>query len=77
MLQTIEKTASSTDIAAVLLEEGGVIVASQIDVETLGRIKADLRPHFDEQGLRFTSDFNGYKTRRLGKLCCSRTSSWS
>lgn len=56
------------DVAARLLEDGGVIVEQVADAALLDRIVADFRGPFDEQGDKFTNDFNGYKTRRLASI---------
>jgi ectoine hydroxylase-related dioxygenase (phytanoyl-CoA dioxygenase family) len=75
MLQTVGTTARSEDVAALLLRDGGVVIQNQIDGETVEKIKDELRDHFDIQGHKFSNDFNGYKTRRLGGiLALSRTS---
>ncbi len=51
-----------------LLSDGAVIVENVISADLLDQVIADLRPPFDEQGLKFTNEFNGFKTRRLGGI---------
>lgn len=51
-----------------LLEDGAVIVERVVSGDLLDEVLKDLRPAFDAQGLKFTNDFNGYKTRRLGGI---------
>lgn len=55
-------------VAATLLQDGAVIVEQIIPDPLLDTVLADLRGPFDEQGLKFTNEFNGYKTRRLGGI---------
>ena len=62
-------------VADTLLRDGAVIVESVIPETVLDQTLADFRGPFDEQGLKFTNDFNGYQTRRLsGVLGLSRAS---
>lgn len=61
-------TAEATTVANQLLSDGAVIVEGVIPDDLLNTVLADLRTPFDEQGLKFTNDFNGYKTRRLGGI---------
>jgi ectoine hydroxylase-related dioxygenase (phytanoyl-CoA dioxygenase family) len=65
MLLALEKDTKSSEIAKILLHDGGVIVKNQADNALIDAIRADLRGPFDEQGDRFENDFNGYKTLRL------------
>lgn len=55
-------------VTATLLKEGGAIVENVASSELLDRIMADLRTQFDEQGHKFSNDFNGYKTLRVGGI---------
>jgi len=68
MLQTYNGKSDSEDIVNALTEDGGVIVANQVDDELVKKIAGELRPHFDDQGRKFQNDFNGYKTLRLGAI---------
>ena len=68
--------ANATTVANRLLADGAVIVDGVIPDDLLNTVLGDLRAPFDEQGLKFTNDFNGYKTRRLGGILgLSRASS--
>jgi len=60
--------ADAAAAAATLLQDGGVIVENAAPPDLLDQVLEDLRAPFDEQGLKFTNDFNGYKTRRLGGI---------
>ncbi|MEX0281187.1 MAG: phytanoyl-CoA dioxygenase family protein [Arenibacterium sp.] len=72
----IKRLPSTAALGETLLQDGAVIVENVVDPALLDRILADLRAPFDEQGLKFTNDFNGYKTRRLGGiLALSRVAS--
>ena len=66
MIQTFDEETDTETIVSALNSDGGVIVANQADHELVDQVAAELRPHFDEQGHRFSNDFNGYKTLRLG-----------
>ena len=75
MLKTLDKSVSSDAVARHLLADGAVIIENQADHVLIDAVKAELRTPFDEQGLKFTNDFNGYKTLRLGRILeLSRTS---
>ena len=68
MLKTLDRNVNTSDIVKVLMTEGGVIVANQVDEQLIDNIKTELRPHFEQQGEQFQNDFNGYKTLRLSAL---------
>jgi len=51
-----------------LLADGAAIVETVVPETLLDTVLHDLRAPFDAQGLKFTNDFNGYKTRRLGGI---------
>ncbi len=71
----IARLPATGPVAETLLEDGAVIVERVIPDDVTRQTLADFRAPFDEQGLKFTNDFNGYKTRRLsGILALSRTS---
>ncbi|NRB03220.1 MAG: phytanoyl-CoA dioxygenase family protein [Rhodobacteraceae bacterium] len=55
-------------VSAALAKDGAVIVENVVPDDLLDKVLSDLRGPFDEQGLKFTNDFNGYKTRRLGGI---------
>ena len=54
--------------AASLLADGAVIVENVLPEEQLNQVLEDFKAPFDEQGHKFSNDFNGYKTRRLGGI---------
>ncbi|MEZ5892251.1 MAG: phytanoyl-CoA dioxygenase family protein [Parvularculaceae bacterium] len=64
-LSYFERSASTDDIVTALKRDGGVIVKEQAEDGLADQIMRELRPHFDEQGRRSASVFNGYKTQRL------------
>ncbi len=75
MLQTLDNQSSSEDIASVLMRDGGVIVANQVQGDLIDKINTELLTPFNNQGDKFQNNFNGYKTLRLsGILGLSRTS---
>jgi len=75
VLQTLNNQSASSEIVNALLRDGGVIVANQVEHDLIDAIAGELRPHFDDQGHKFQTDFNGYQTLRLGTiLALSRTS---
>ena len=75
MLHTLGEESKAEEIAEILLRDGGVIVTDSAPVDLMDIIAEDLRGPFDAQGLKFSNDFNGYKTRRLSAiLALSRTS---
>ena len=74
-IQQFSADADTQDIVTALQRDGGAIVTEQASVELVDRVKAELRPHFDQQGEAFQNDFNGYTTLRLGAvLSLSRAS---
>lgn len=54
------------EVATTLLEQGGAIIENAIPETVLDHVLAEFQAPFDEQGHKFSNDFNGYKTRRLG-----------
>jgi ectoine hydroxylase-related dioxygenase (phytanoyl-CoA dioxygenase family) len=64
----IARLTRQDDISARVMADGAVIIESVIPASLLDQVLSDLRAPFDEQGLKFTNDFNGYKTRRLGGI---------
>ena len=67
-ITTLPADTPAETIGATLLADGGVIVRNVFDADLLDQVLGDFRAPFDEQGLKFTNDFNGYKTRRLGGI---------
>ncbi len=55
-------------VADQLAKDGAVIVENVVPPALLDQVLAELREPFDKQGLKFTNEFNGYKTRRLGGI---------
>ena len=66
MIQRLE--ANSDRVSATLLKDGAVIVEEAINSDVIDAVLDELKGPFDEQGLKFSNDFNGYKTRRLGGI---------
>ena len=65
----IKKLEAKADLVSYeLLTDGAVIVEKAIDTDIIDIVLGELRGPFDKQGLKFTNDFNGYKTRRLGGI---------
>lgn len=64
----IARLRDDAPVAERLLTDGAVIVENVVPEALLAQVLGDLRGPFDEQGLKFTNDFNGYKTRRLGGI---------
>ncbi len=65
----IKHVANDADIAAeTLLADGAVIVDAVAPMALLNAVLEDFKDPFDEQGHKFSNDFNGYKTRRLGGI---------
>ncbi len=75
MVQTFDHNSQTNDIISALLKDGEVIVTQQTTSDIIETIRSELRTPFDEQGNKFTNNFNGYSTLRLsGILTLSRTS---
>ncbi len=66
MIQRLE--AKANRVSSALLKDGAVIVEEVINPDVIDAVLAELRSPFDKQGLKFTNDFNGHKTRRLGGI---------
>lgn len=66
-LRTVDRDASAADLAAILADDGGVVVAELIDASTIRRVHSELQPHIE--ATRFgTDEFGGFRTRRTGSL---------
>lgn len=63
------------NIVAVLKKEGAVIVEHLIDDVIVDQTAKELRPYFDKEGKETESDFNGYKTLRVGAVLAKSTTS--
>ena len=68
MLEIKRLSDDPKNVADTLLEDGGVIVENAAPTDLLDQILADFRTPFDDQGHKFSNDFNGYKTLRLGGI---------
>ncbi len=68
MIPRFQDASDSDAITQALLKEGGAIVTNLVEPALLDQISADLRGPFDAQGHKFSNDFNGYKTLRLGGI---------
>ncbi len=65
----IEKLKQDAElVSSSLLKNGAVIVERIIDTELIDNVLKELREPFDKQGLKFTNEFNGFKTKRLGSI---------
>ncbi|MEM9498530.1 MAG: phytanoyl-CoA dioxygenase family protein, partial [Pseudomonadota bacterium] len=60
--------AEAAVVAQALLRDGGVIVERVAAPDLLDTVMSDLRGPFDEYGHKFSNDFNGYKTLRVGGI---------
>ncbi len=67
-IESFSSEAGTSDILAALTQDGGAIVREAASQELMDEITSDLRPHFDEQGVRFQNEFNGFSTLRLGGI---------
>jgi ectoine hydroxylase-related dioxygenase (phytanoyl-CoA dioxygenase family) len=73
-LESLDRSVASEAVVAALRRDGAVIVREQVDAELAAAVLAELREPFDTEGRLQESDFNGYKTLRLGRvLALSRT----
>ncbi len=73
-LESFDPSAASERVIAVLRRDGAVIVREQVDADLAAAVLRELREPFDSEGTLQQSDFNGYKTLRLGRiLALSRT----
>ncbi len=66
-LQTLESTASVTDVLAALDEAGAVIVKDVINAETIDRFNGEVMPYVDRTPMG-RDDFTGKGTKRTGAL---------
>lgn len=55
-------------VSSSLLKDGAVIAERVINIKLIDKVLHELREPFEKQGLKFTNEFNGYKTRRLGGI---------
>ena len=66
-LQTLQSTASVTDVLAALDEAGAVIVKDVINAETIDRFNGEVMPYVDRTPMG-RDDFTGKGTKRTGAL---------
>ncbi len=73
-LESFDRSVASERVIAALRRDGAVIVREQVGAEVAAAVLRELREPFDTEGTLQQSDFNGYKTLRLGRvLALSRT----
>lgn len=60
--------ATGPHLANALRQHGAAIVESIGDPALVTRVSAELRPHFDAVGRNTESDFNGFRTLRIGEI---------
>lgn len=65
MIKTLNKNSSIDEIIKTLNGDGAVIIANLVEDEVVDKVLKELRPHYEKQGTKFQSDFNGYTTLRL------------
>ncbi len=68
MISVFTNDASADEVIKALLLDGGALVSDLIETDLMARVKNELRDPFNEQGDKFTNDFNGYLTLRLGGM---------
>ena len=74
-IQSFSKDEKLDTILAALKKDGAVIVENVVSSNTVDAIAKELRPHFDSEGDTTVSEFNGYKTLRVGAtLACAPAS---
>ncbi len=71
----IARLKADAPIADQLMADGAVIVENAVKDDLIDAVLKELRAPFDAQGLKFTNEFNGYKTRRLGAILAYSRSS--
>ncbi len=73
-IEAFEPDVATEPVVAALRRDGAAIVREQVDAELAAAVLGELRGPFDSEGTLQQSDFNGYKTLRLGRiLALSRT----
>ena len=66
-LPRFDRTADAADVVAALRTSGGAIIDELVDVDTVDRVIAEMRPHLDATPPG-ADDFSGRATRRTGAL---------
>ena len=65
-LATFGANAPLGEVLAVMHRDGAVILTDMLPAATMAQAAAEMRERFDTQGRRSESDFNGYRTLRIG-----------
>lgn len=72
-IDTFQPTDDVDTIVRSFRQNGAVVIDRLVADELCDAVAADFRPHFDKDGRKTESDFNGYKTLRIsGILAKSR-----
>ncbi len=58
----------TAEIVAALRRDGAAVIREAAPPEAIEAVRSELRPHFDAEGTRDQSDFNGYTTLRVGGI---------
>lgn len=66
-VRTVGADTAPVEIAALLREDGCVVISNLVPVETMDRIRAELQPYVNVTDAG-TTDFLGHATRRIGAL---------
>ena len=67
-LEFFQSDAGDQEVVAALERDGACVVLNQASAEIIDAVNADFRAPFDDLGRFDESDFNGYKTRRIGGI---------
>lgn len=67
-LEYFDSDADSAAVVAALHRDGAAVIRQQVAAEVADAVLADLRGPFDAVGRFDESDFNGYKTLRIGGI---------
>ena len=67
-LQYFKSNAQDQEVIAALKSDGACVVLNQASPEIIDAVNADFRAPFDKLGRFDESDFNGYKTLRIGGI---------
>ena len=65
-LATFGADAPLGEVLAAMYRDGAVILTGLLPAATMAQAAAEMRERFDTQGRRSESDFNGYRTLRIG-----------
>ena len=67
-LEFIQSNAGDQEVVTALERDGACVVLNQASAEIIDAVNADFRAPFDDLGRFDESDFNGYKTLRIGGI---------